>query len=156
MLHTHVCFVSHAFLNVALHPTILHPTTHPNFTPTTSPLRSTPSPQPPPLPHTGGPGTWVTRTYTATRNGGAFMNGTPLCVSRTKTLDQSLLVTDWPSPVPDDMRPQVRVVHCCCFCCYCCWLCLHTTCIQHVHALETTCATCCAYSTHNAQFLQHI
>lgn len=49
----------------------------------------------------GGPGTWVTRTYTATRNGGAFVNGTPLCVSRTKQLSSALLVTDWPSPLPD-------------------------------------------------------
>lgn len=58
---------------------------------------------------TGGPGTWVTRTYTATRNGGAFMNGTPLCVSRTKELSSALLVTDWPSPLPVPLNPVCAV-----------------------------------------------
>ncbi len=89
----------------------------PHNTPTspTIPLHTphnppTHSPQSPYTLPPGGPGTWVTRTYTATRNGGAFLNGTPLCVSRTKSLDQSLLVTDWPSPVPDELRIEVRVV----------------------------------------------
>lgn len=41
----------------------------------------------------GGPGTWVTRTYAAKRNGGATMNGTPIQVSRTHDLQKSLVVT---------------------------------------------------------------
>jgi myo-inositol-1(or 4)-monophosphatase len=41
----------------------------------------------------GGPGTWVTRTYSAARYGGAFLNGTPITVSRTHDLQKSLLVT---------------------------------------------------------------
>jgi len=41
----------------------------------------------------GGPGTWVTRTYTAHRNGGARMNGIPIQVSRTHDLQRSLMVT---------------------------------------------------------------
>lgn len=41
----------------------------------------------------GGPGSWVTRTYTAKRNGGAFLNGKPISVSRTHDLQKSLLVT---------------------------------------------------------------
>lgn len=47
----------------------------------------------------------MTRTYQATRNGGATMNGTPLTVSRTKGLENALLVTDWPAPLPEGMRP---------------------------------------------------
>ena len=40
----------------------------------------------------GGPGTWVTRTYTATRGGGAFLNGQRISVSKTEQLQRSLLV----------------------------------------------------------------
>lgn len=43
--------------------------------------------------HVGGPYTWATRTFTAHRNGGAFCNGNPISVSRTKELNKSLLVT---------------------------------------------------------------
>jgi hypothetical protein len=41
----------------------------------------------------GGPGAWVTKTYTASRNGGAFMDGKPICVSRCHDLRRSLLVS---------------------------------------------------------------
>ncbi|KAI3428298.1 hypothetical protein D9Q98_006677 [Chlorella vulgaris] len=41
----------------------------------------------------GGPGTWMTRTYTAARNGGAFCNGKPIQVSKTHDVEKSLLVT---------------------------------------------------------------
>lgn len=41
----------------------------------------------------GGPGTWVTRTYTASKDGGAFLNGTPIKVSDTHDVQRSLLVT---------------------------------------------------------------
>lgn len=41
----------------------------------------------------GGPGTWVTRTYTAARNKGAFMNGKPISVSRVHEIERSLLIT---------------------------------------------------------------
>ncbi|GAB4819790.1 hypothetical protein N2152v2_006836 [Parachlorella kessleri] len=41
----------------------------------------------------GGPGIWVTRTYAASRNGGATCNGKPISVSRTHELQRSLLVT---------------------------------------------------------------
>jgi myo-inositol-1(or 4)-monophosphatase len=41
----------------------------------------------------GGPGTWVTRTYTAARNGGAFCNGNPIQVSKVHDVANSLLVT---------------------------------------------------------------
>jgi Inositol monophosphatase family len=40
----------------------------------------------------GGPGAWVTKTYAATRNGGATLNGKPISVSRTSELRRSLLV----------------------------------------------------------------
>lgn len=40
----------------------------------------------------GGPGTWVTRTYAASRNGGATMNGKPISVSRTHEVERSLMV----------------------------------------------------------------
>ncbi len=40
----------------------------------------------------GGPGTWVTRTYSATRGGGAFLNGQRISVSKTEQLQRSLLV----------------------------------------------------------------
>lgn len=36
---------------------------------------------------------WQTRTYTASRNGGAFANGKPIEVSRVKDIEKSLLVT---------------------------------------------------------------
>ena len=41
----------------------------------------------------GGPGSWVQRKYTARRNGGAYLNGKPLTVSRTHELQKSLLIT---------------------------------------------------------------
>lgn len=41
----------------------------------------------------GGPGTWVTREYSAKRNGGATMNGNKLVVSKTKEIGDSLVVT---------------------------------------------------------------
>lgn len=41
----------------------------------------------------GGPKAWNTRVFTAHRNGGAFCNGEPISVSRTKKLQQALLVT---------------------------------------------------------------
>jgi myo-inositol-1(or 4)-monophosphatase len=41
----------------------------------------------------GGPGTWVTRTYTATAGGGAFFNGQPISASSCSSVAQSLLVT---------------------------------------------------------------
>lgn len=41
----------------------------------------------------GGPGTWVTRTYTAHRNGGAFLNGKPIQVSKQHDIRRSLVVT---------------------------------------------------------------
>ena len=42
--------------------------------------------------NSGGPGTWVTRTYSATRGGGAFLNGQRISVSKTEQLQRSLLV----------------------------------------------------------------
>eukprot|EP00884_Botryococcus_braunii_P005618 jgi/Botrbrau1/15057/Bobra.118_2s0005.1 len=41
----------------------------------------------------GGPGAWTSKTYTASRNGGAFMDGKPICVSRCHDLRRSLLAT---------------------------------------------------------------
>ena len=41
----------------------------------------------------GGPGTWVTRTYTAARNAGARLNGEPISVTRTHEVGQALLVS---------------------------------------------------------------
>lgn len=41
----------------------------------------------------GGPGSWVTRTYAARRNGGATLNGVPISVSRTHDIGKSLLCT---------------------------------------------------------------
>ena len=41
----------------------------------------------------GGPGTWVQRVYSASRNGGATMNGAPISVSGTRELVQSLVTT---------------------------------------------------------------
>mmetsp|Transcript_2632 Transcript_2632/g.7831 ORF Transcript_2632/g.7831 Transcript_2632/m.7831 type:complete len:333 (-) Transcript_2632:1876-2874(-) len=41
----------------------------------------------------GGPGSWVARTYTATKGGGAFFNGQRLETSSTSAINQSLLVT---------------------------------------------------------------
>ncbi|KAG7672711.1 hypothetical protein Ndes2526B_g08758 [Nannochloris sp. 'desiccata'] len=41
----------------------------------------------------GGPGSWITRTYAAKRNGGATLNGQPISVSRTHDLQKSLVVT---------------------------------------------------------------
>jgi myo-inositol-1(or 4)-monophosphatase len=41
----------------------------------------------------GGPGSWVARTYTATKGGGAFFNGQRLSASKTAAINQSLLVT---------------------------------------------------------------
>lgn len=40
----------------------------------------------------GGPGTWVTRTYTATAGGGAHFNGQRLSASSASSISQSLLV----------------------------------------------------------------
>lgn len=40
----------------------------------------------------GGPGSWVARTYTATKGGGAFFNGQRLETSSTSAINQSLLV----------------------------------------------------------------
>lgn len=40
----------------------------------------------------GGPGSWVARTYTATKGGGAFLNGQRLSASKTSAVNQSLLV----------------------------------------------------------------
>lgn len=44
----------------------------------------------------GGVGSWVTRTYTATKGGGAFLNGKPINVSSTEALQRSLLVNTQP------------------------------------------------------------
>jgi len=41
----------------------------------------------------GGPGAWVTKTFAASRNGGATLDGSPLSVSRTADVRRSLLVT---------------------------------------------------------------
>ena len=41
----------------------------------------------------GGVGSWVARTYTATKGGGAFLNGKRIHVSDTETLQRSLLVS---------------------------------------------------------------
>ena len=42
---------------------------------------------------TGGIGSWVARTYTATRGGGAFLNGTRISVSNTEALQRALVVS---------------------------------------------------------------
>ena len=56
----------------------------------------------------GGPGTWVTRTYTATADGGAFFNGQPISASSCSSVAQSLLVGSAapanPSPHPVGLR----------------------------------------------------
>lgn len=41
----------------------------------------------------GGPGSWITRTYAASRNGGATCNGKSIQVSKTHELEKALLVT---------------------------------------------------------------
>ena len=41
----------------------------------------------------GGPGAWATKTYAASRNGGATLNGKPIAASRTSDVTRSLLVT---------------------------------------------------------------
>lgn len=41
----------------------------------------------------GGLGNWNTRTFTAYRNGGAFLDGKPLMVSRTKDLRDMVIVS---------------------------------------------------------------
>ena len=41
----------------------------------------------------GGKGAWVTKTYAASRNGGATLNGTPIACSRVDEVTRSLLVT---------------------------------------------------------------
>ncbi|CAL8460782.1 g313 [Coccomyxa elongata] len=41
----------------------------------------------------GGPGSWVTKTYSAAKGKGAFLNGSSIKVSRCKDVNQSLLVT---------------------------------------------------------------
>ncbi|KAK9819934.1 hypothetical protein WJX72_004094 [[Myrmecia] bisecta] len=41
----------------------------------------------------GGPGTWVTRTYTASKGGGSYCNGQRIHVSSAEQLERSLLVT---------------------------------------------------------------
>ncbi|GAX77080.1 hypothetical protein CEUSTIGMA_g4526.t1 [Chlamydomonas eustigma] len=41
----------------------------------------------------GGPGTWVTRTYTASLGGGAMLNGRTIKTSSVTDIEQSLLVT---------------------------------------------------------------
>ncbi|KAK9908842.1 hypothetical protein WJX75_003615 [Coccomyxa subellipsoidea] len=41
----------------------------------------------------GGPGSWVTKTYTAAKGKGAFLNGKPISVSSCKDVNLSLLVT---------------------------------------------------------------
>ncbi len=46
---------------------------------------------------TGGPGTWVTKTYSAAQGKGATMNGRPIAVSAQADVSQSLLA----SPNPD-------------------------------------------------------
>ena len=40
----------------------------------------------------GGPGSWVTKTYTAAKGKGAFLNGKPISVSSCKDVNLSLLV----------------------------------------------------------------
>ncbi len=40
----------------------------------------------------GGPGSWVTKTYTAAKGKGASLNGSPISVSRCKDVNLSLLV----------------------------------------------------------------
>ncbi|GMH41162.1 hypothetical protein BSKO_09072 [Bryopsis sp. KO-2023] len=42
---------------------------------------------------TGGPGLWSTRTFTASRNHGAFADGKRITVSRVKELERSLMAT---------------------------------------------------------------
>lgn len=44
----------------------------------------------------GGPGSWVTRTYSAAKGQGAFLNGQPISVSRVKDVNLSLLVRGLP------------------------------------------------------------
>ncbi len=41
----------------------------------------------------GGVGDWRTRQFTASRNGGAFLDGKPLRVSRTKKLGDAVIVS---------------------------------------------------------------
>ena len=40
----------------------------------------------------GGPGSWVTKTYSAAKGKGAFLNGNSIKVSRCKDVNLSLLV----------------------------------------------------------------
>lgn len=42
---------------------------------------------------TGGPGTWVTKTYSAAQGRGATMNGRPISVSAQADVSQSLLAS---------------------------------------------------------------
>jgi hypothetical protein len=60
----------------------------------------------------GGPGTWVTRTYTATAGGGAFFNGQPISASSCSSVAQSLLVgSAAPAnpPPPQGLEPGADV-----------------------------------------------
>lgn len=50
----------------------------------------------------GGPGSWVTRTYTATAGGGAHFNGQPLSASKANSIQQSLLVGNG---APANLKP---------------------------------------------------
>ncbi|KAG2435228.1 hypothetical protein HXX76_007310 [Chlamydomonas incerta] len=57
----------------------------------------------------GGPKTWTTRTFTAARNQGAFVDGQQIFVSRVKELRDALVATEL--VYYDDMWPQLTVLH---------------------------------------------
>jgi fructose-1,6-bisphosphatase/inositol monophosphatase family enzyme len=48
----------------------------------------------------GGPGTWVTRTYTAIAGGGAHFNGQRISASSCSSIAQSLLVGSGAPAIP--------------------------------------------------------
>ena len=49
----------------------------------------------------GGPGAWVTKTYSAAQGRGATLNGSPISVSREADVGRSLLVRSlWPWTAP--------------------------------------------------------
>ncbi|KAG2489559.1 hypothetical protein HYH03_012010 [Edaphochlamys debaryana] len=57
----------------------------------------------------GGPKQWTTRTFTASRNGGAFVDGQQIFVSRVKELKDALIATEL--VYYEDMWPQLSALH---------------------------------------------
>mmetsp|Transcript_31073 Transcript_31073/g.68990 ORF Transcript_31073/g.68990 Transcript_31073/m.68990 type:complete len:341 (+) Transcript_31073:71-1093(+) len=57
----------------------------------------------------GAPGQWSMRVFTGSRNGGAFCNGEPIMVSRTKKVRDALVATEL--VMYEDMWPHLQQLH---------------------------------------------